>query len=76
MSSPSRAPARQLWTSEAGEIPATPERPGMNLACWLLDMIVDANKEIVHRHIVTIARDFEAKSKILPLKKALSLRLR
>jgi lipopolysaccharide/colanic/teichoic acid biosynthesis glycosyltransferase len=39
MSSPSRASTR-LWPSEAGEVPVANARPGMNFACWLLDVIV------------------------------------
>src|SRR4051794_30774509 len=44
MSSPSRTSSRQLWNSEAGEVPAditdTQGRPLMNFACRLLDVIV------------------------------------
>ena len=47
--------------------PLRPREPlGPNLRMFL-DMIVDANKEIVRRYILTIARDIEAKSKNLPL---------
>ena len=47
MSSPSRAPTRQLWNSEAGEVPGTKARRGMNLACRLVDVIVAISMAVV-----------------------------